>query len=317
VFCAWNLTSLDPADWHIISSHLLSHTAAKTCLKNKTIIFVGDSLTRYQYINLATWLRTGSFQTEQPRSEVELEWRDSEGTHDWNDFFYGTSSRLGCSEICDCHHQPPLGNAVELVKENRHFFDSVWDIKVSFYSWLGLARLIHGLPYPTRQDYRSRCHLRHNALRIYHQANTAFSYNSTDICIFLQEIISPLTPDVLILNQGHWRDNLGMLHSVGAVPLARAMTSATQPQGLALWKTTTSRREKETDFLDPVSFLSTLTTAGLRIFDAGDLTQDLPEEAYWDGLHFYPFVYRELNIALMSMMCLHFDANWNASRCQD
>jgi hypothetical protein len=53
------------------------------------------------------------------------------------------------------------------------------------------------------------------------------------------------------------------------------MTSATQPQGLALWKTKTSRREKETDYLDPDSFLSTLTTAGLRIFDAGALTQDL------------------------------------------
>ena len=111
------------------------HALAHRCLANKSIVFAGDSLSRYSYLNLANFLRTGQHVTPRPRPpyssaqmrqeknnstastvpslaqsqrwnalpqlENEREW----GT--WARFYAGTNALLGGWELCDCFRPDP------------------------------------------------------------------------------------------------------------------------------------------------------------------------------------------------------------------
>lgn len=67
---------------------------ARRCLAAKPLIMIGDSVTRYQFLSLITWLDSGRWPPpehgtpDHPSPVIESEW-----THGWPDFFKGTQGK--------------------------------------------------------------------------------------------------------------------------------------------------------------------------------------------------------------------------------
>ena len=60
----------------------------RRCLYNRHVVLIGDSLTRYMYLNLVNYLETGEWiPREHPYSEVEKQWGS------WTEF-YEVSSHI-------------------------------------------------------------------------------------------------------------------------------------------------------------------------------------------------------------------------------
>jgi hypothetical protein len=137
-----------------------------------------------------------------------------------------------------------------------------------------------------------------------------------DIFGFLNGHIKPLQPDILVINQGHWPCP-SIRSEPGLTMFTSAIQNATPSGGIALWKSTTAKGLKADSFanstefmralqngVDSTEFKRTLQNRGIHVFDAWEIRRHLSlrPEAYWDQLHFNPFVYRELNIALLNYL---------------
>ena len=91
--------------------------------KGKHILFIGDSLTRYQYLNLAYFMTTGHWRSPCPWNEKE---RDH-GT--WDQFFRTTTERMGGFETCDCWR---VGDNYSNYREIRRYRNPHADIAITF-----------------------------------------------------------------------------------------------------------------------------------------------------------------------------------------
>lgn len=87
---------------------------------NLSLVFVGDSVTRYQYLSLAHFLKHGRW--PDPRESPTLVYSHSYhhprlGELDWAEFYYQTNRLLQPNEICDCQRH------VNFKLERRYFYD--------------------------------------------------------------------------------------------------------------------------------------------------------------------------------------------------
>jgi hypothetical protein len=83
------------------------------------VAFIGDSLTRYMYLSLATYLRRGRWITKKDVPNI-LEEKQFNG---WNLFYNYSKNSLQPNEQCDCFR--PEQNVKTI--ENRYFTDPVQD----------------------------------------------------------------------------------------------------------------------------------------------------------------------------------------------
>ena len=106
---------------------------AKKMLKNRHIVFIGDSLMRYQYIDFIYFLHHGHF--------ISMEMDPNPLTeHDWGgfdpDFFTGTSNLFYPYEFCDCFIMPSDTGPGSIYSENRFYRN----VKKGFYVTLILVQ---------------------------------------------------------------------------------------------------------------------------------------------------------------------------------
>ena len=89
---------------------------------------MGDSLTRYQYIDLAYFLaHDGSWTNSDEEPNMV-----SEKTHaNWNSFYSYTNSILQPYEICDCWRNDERADHT-VTLENRYFLDTKNNNTVTF-----------------------------------------------------------------------------------------------------------------------------------------------------------------------------------------
>ena len=96
-----------------------------SCLRRgEVVVFVGESVARYQYLDLVFGLRgKDDALRRQVRNPVE------EGTWPggWPDFFANTSAELAPYERCDCHR-----GVYETMLENRVYTDHHCNISVAY-----------------------------------------------------------------------------------------------------------------------------------------------------------------------------------------
>ena len=98
--------------------------ALRRCFQGKHVVFMGDSLTRYQYMNLA-YLLSKLHRAEPyggvkglPSLSMETEWKD------WHQFYHFSSAILGAAadgcatETCDCQRDREDA-LLELTREYR------------------------------------------------------------------------------------------------------------------------------------------------------------------------------------------------------
>ncbi len=139
---------------------------AHACLRNKSIVLVGDSLTRYQYLNLVQFLENGQWWNPDPQLECEFQWGGGERSSSWPLFYnvgrflgnwakhpdgmihssfflplfpspphhvQGTNARFNGREVCDCYREEPAGRKGNI--ENRYYYNEEVDVWVSFFQW--------------------------------------------------------------------------------------------------------------------------------------------------------------------------------------
>jgi hypothetical protein len=89
------------------------------------VAFVGDSLTRYQYLSLAAYLRQGRWIDDKDVPNL-VEERQFDG---WNSFYNYTNNYFQPYEQCDCQR----GKYVRKGIENRYFIDPERDNALYFF----------------------------------------------------------------------------------------------------------------------------------------------------------------------------------------
>ena len=84
---------------------------ATACLAGQHVLFIGDSVTRFQYTNLAYWLATGLHEapegttTGRRNENVGGGWGGKDDAASWVAYFKETQARFGAErDVCDCFH---------------------------------------------------------------------------------------------------------------------------------------------------------------------------------------------------------------------
>lgn len=261
------------------------------------IVFMGDSLTRYQWLALAASFhrRVELSETEFPSLVKEREWRH------WMPFYNGSTEALKPNSRCDCHRSfaRPVGSKTI---ENRYFWlekepSSRGDgqrrrsnapfFNLSFIQVLTPEAIMgQWKPVGPLSDEAHRDHV-----------NQVFAPNwRLNWQQVMREVVAKLQPPptVIVLNMGLWS---GPPNASYAAELERtARTVAPR----VVWKTTTRMRKSgsskwlRTDLLARRVFH--------EVFDAARLTRHLDNRDYWDPRHFLPHVYNHLNAALLAQL---------------
>ena len=111
--------------------------------RNLRLVFVGDSLTRYQYLSLAYWLRYGNWfdPSIYPNNLVNAHsfHHPLHPNNDWNEFFLQSNRMLQPNELCDCSRQESKHVAVE----RRYFWDKTRNNTLVYINVSGESTLGH------------------------------------------------------------------------------------------------------------------------------------------------------------------------------
>jgi len=264
------------------SCYFDARRTAHCAKRGEHIVFMGDSLTRYQWVALAMSFHRGYelSSTEFPSSVIEREWRH------WTQFYNGSNARLEPTTRCDCHrsYARPVGSKTI---ENRYYWTADGALNLTYIAVLDPSSLIGSwMPKPPLD----RDALRHG---VHPTFDPKWRLNWTAA---IAQVVAPLRPPptVLVLNTGQW----GEMPYEAAREL-RAAAEAAAPR--VLWKTTTRMRKA-----GPTKWQRTdlhARRAFDEVYDAAFLTRALDRERdYWDARHYLPHVYNDLNAALLAQL---------------
>ena len=114
---------------------------------NLNILFIGDTVTRYQYLSLVYFLRWGRwFDPGYERSNLVNEWSFDNPFHKetYNEFFFQTNIMLQPYELCDCRKTKDKVSMRSTVIENRYYHDPTLNNTVTFLHAFGDELAMHG-----------------------------------------------------------------------------------------------------------------------------------------------------------------------------
>jgi hypothetical protein len=92
------------------------------------VAFVGDSITRYQYMSLSYYLRFGRWL----RNDVKPNILQEKHFGDWNEYFNYSKFALAPNEQCDCYREDGAPIRFKRTYENRYFSDPERNNYVTF-----------------------------------------------------------------------------------------------------------------------------------------------------------------------------------------
>ena len=294
--------------------------AADACLRhNSTVIFMGDSITRYQYLDLVNTLHSGgSLRHSAVSSRSPLY---SRGFGSWSDFLSATTNALAPREICDCHrlgkpvspshgekwenrlYKLPScnGNGTNGVCAHRH---QSFAPRVAYIGVDGAGPVLGNLPLKG-QPWADMW----NHTGIYRgpatNGKTAWALEWSEV---ISRLVSLLRPTVLVLNAGHHT-------SAASLDFAQIRSAAAAVTPCVVWKTPTPSWK---GVLEPrvahVAHAASRAFAGDVIFDTGRIVQQVasqwnmsdPGRLFADPLHFAPRsnVYHHLNAAMLKQVAV-------------
>lgn len=272
-----------------------SAAVARKCLRDRRVLFLGDSVTRYQYLSLAYFLATGTW-----GNHVELV-----DYHKWStyaDYFKATNSWFS-QELCDCFRADFNISSLRTASENRYYYgDGAFVVYIRLLSDAYPPRGHFGFPpfvAPSSEVCQAgECSKPHDWVA------PISCYLVNETCKeFWIHVLRPLNITHFFFNQGHWvrtstRDANWFRHVMQG---AKAFISKC---GTAYFKTTsTARKDNQRDS----KAIITAREYGWKIYDVEILTRGLLKlhDGFpgFDRVHYYPFVYRELNNYLLNLLC--------------
>ena len=291
---------------------LLDWRSVRRCLRGRRLAFIGDSVTRYQYLNLVHFLARGKWYDREPALENEYLWSS------WEAFFSGVSARLTTNHSrvsCDCFREH---RSIRTAVENRVFEDLEANISVAYW------QLFEGLPTKgvepallTLTDCREGIGCTQGSCSP--GACASPTWSAPGLVPLVQRVVQTFRPDTVIINSGLWpfssfatperMQDLAnvsvLLHAAGA---REVLWKTTTPlASFSLGETTASQlHSAERTLLLPA--LRAITPPW-RIFDAFALLAPLHRAEsngsffrgafFFDAFHPQPEVYRGLNEALL------------------
>jgi hypothetical protein len=291
---------------------------ARHCLRSQSLTFIGDSLTRYQYLSLIHFLHSGLWleplgsMPGQPNPVIEREHAN------WT-AFYDTVKELGSDEVCTCRRDDSDVDRYE--RRHFHLIDDNITVRSSLSPVLDsvLAQLEE-----VSEELNSthpRAHYTYDARFDDRGMGFALCGNSTSSTSLHPSCLYPPhfpyhPPTALIVNTGIWQANLTPKRHTNQPlfysPIHDAIRSSIQshPTLRAIWKTTTAQKgggeaEPGAWQAQKAVFSNSSTWSVLDAYGVTD--QSGVRRAYWDRWHVLPFVYEELNVAMLNMMC---DEEW-------
>ena len=265
------------------------------CLPPKTtVVFVGDSITRYQYLDLVYTLHFGNRSHEQRATCNPLQettWPS------WIDFFKGTHHELQPHEqVCDCYRDG--GPTFDLATENRLYVHPACNIRVAYLQAFGNHFPLQG-HWPLQTHRHKLWKWRYHPIsgsegwQVLSDSVRRFDWSSV-----MRHVVAWLLPTVVVLNSGLWESNLDF-------PRIR-MAAKDTPAECVVWKTTTATGR--VGWVAQGEEVARHVFASDVIFDAGSLTNVPDFKKYWDSdrcnCHFVPQTgaYHMLNAALIQQL---------------
>ena len=258
------------------------------------LLMIGDSLTRYQYISLAFFLRYGRWiNPGGSQKETEMVWLVQDEGHQYAD--RRTNRKLEPLETCDCFHTGHRHKPMWLptVTRNRYFYDPSKDNAVTYMQ--ALAQRV-----PLRGRWNASGALSHKSC---FTRPRSFAWQWEDWGDAIRNYATNLNPRPkhVVLNSGIW----GALDEATMDSLARAKNDT----GMKLiWKTTTFPRPKSKQALsDKVLQADALMCEKLGACLNVSWTRHVAAELYQatyntkkkklykDNVHFKEPVYRRMN----------------------
>ncbi len=252
--------------------------------QNLNIVLMGDSLTRYQYLDLVYFLsHNGTWvqRDDQPNMVIE-------GTHpNWNSFYNYTNFVLKPYEECDCYRHHGRNN-VNLSTENRYFHDRERNNKVTYLNKFG------DHPFKTSWNV-SDVHNNHTMVTSASDLNFIYEGDwvntMKDFVCKMEEPITTPSVRVLLFNAGIWPNNKHLKNVTIQKEIVNALRSCNIT---SIYKSTTSRAMKE--------YERQLCNMTDLCFDISWTDPLVPSEHYWDKNHFLNPIYSMLNIHLLSIL---------------
>ena len=287
---------------------------ARSCLAGRSLLFVGDSITRYQYISFVSFLETGRFperctraHDRQAEASVlrERDWGPSSSPSTWTTFYRNVSEvHLNGNERCDClaigAKRTPTGKTAAQLRSCA-------------------KGTYHGKDRPENRYYSTSDG----------QTNVTFLFTACgkeNLCTWACDACWPETTeryDHLLLNAGIFSGfSEGECYSRF---MARARSHFLTEAGQASWKTTNypagysfqrvfqqrghpsppGRGHEENVVQSTAAAASGFSVLPLGVLDGliKEAGQALNTSMLWDDFHYEPVAYEFANLLYLTQLC--------------
>ena len=258
-------------------------------------MFVGDSLTRYQYMTFAYYLsKTHRLEPYggvpgYPSICIESEWRD------WPQYYHFSSAILaaaamGCAtQLCDCLRHSNM-SCLAQVREFR-------TLHLTFPDSCRAGRT----PHSKSRDF----------LTVSYQQLFAFPDPQTagqDALHHFELSYQHQPPDILVLNAGMHIAGVPAYNDTLASILQAGTAVQKKHDNQLLWKSTTNGTTGPWRWRDEE--LQLAAVHGYAQYDVGQVALAAAQQHLhltWDAIgHFLPFVYEQFNDILLNHLCARF-----------
>lgn len=268
-------------------------------LKNKLIVFIGDSSSTFQYLSLARFFSDGTWLEDNGMPPL----LPGKQSPDWSTYFYFSSLRIGCQEILDAHREGSGGGDFE----NRYFHHFGLNFTIFSFSYAPTNPITLGRSIPSMNDFKENCFNPSTwmeSLRSAGQSATKQSFR--DIEDFLRKEISPLQPDVILFSgqdKGPW-DTSRMERVFESLQMASRLVPIWRipPANRQLNPSSSSSSSSSSNVLSSADRLRSVGFKLLDLYSYSSAIMDQPAAFADDTTHLQPFCYRELNLVLLDFL---------------
>jgi hypothetical protein len=260
------------------------------------LVMIGDSITRYQYLSLAYYLRHGHWfdPKEKPHLVNQNSFmRKAPKGKGWPRFYNATNQMLAPLEKCDCFRARwPNINAVDgNVMENRYFHDPSRNNSLAYIQAFGNSNsVLHGRLLP-EDAFRNISQWK------FKHVNSTWKWSYKDWGEALEKLVAPMNATHVQLNAGLWPNDFSTNK-----PARDSIVKAIDKTGLVgIWRTNTyltSRELRESSVETDASMVPLFRDKVLNV----SWTQKVDTRFYWDDKHFLEPVYRVMNEELLEMV---------------
>ena len=286
---------------------------------NVNIVFIGDSISRYQYLSLVYFLRYGRwFEPDLEKNNLVNEKSFISPFHNdhYGEFYFQSSRLLQPYELCDCYkYQKYMDSDItnnnnrtgandigKYIIENRYYHDPTLNNTITFIHAYGHSNVIHGrIPAEDVYDI-DQWDWHKKEKRLIEHKHTKPIWEYEDWSHVIKNYISNINPqpEHLILNAGQWKNSFGPATNSSmetTTALLNSLQNDLNPeQTTAYWKTTSYKRNgiimnNDNNVVTTDLYMCEVLGNCLDISWTSNVHPDL----YWDDVHFYEPVYRIMN----------------------